>query len=163
MATRVFELARELGVTSKVILEKCNAEGLTLKNHMATLSAGLEATIREWFTEGAVSTAVETTAHVDLGKARAEARKQRRRDAKDTDTPVEEAAATETPAEAPAIDEARKLIAKAEALFDKVSDEDKEDMVDLIETLSAGIEAGDSDGLQEPIEKLADIIYYLES
>ena len=70
---------------------------------------------------------------------------------------------TETPAEAPAIDEARKLIAKAEALFDKVSDEDKEDMVDLIETLSAGIEAGDSDGLQEPIEKLADIIYYLES
>lgn len=65
--------------------------------------------------------------------------------------------------EAPVIDEARKLIAKAEALFDKVSDEDKEDMVDLIETLSAGIEAGDSEGLQEPIEKLADIIYYLES
>lgn len=79
MATRVFELARELGVTSKVILNKCSAEGLQLKNHMATLSAGLEATIREWFTEGDNETAVETAEHVDLDLARAEAKKHRRR------------------------------------------------------------------------------------
>ncbi len=80
MATRVFELARELGVKSKTILEKCRAEGLEIKNHMATLSAGLEATVREWFSADSPHTAIETTEHVDLEKAKAEARKDRRHD-----------------------------------------------------------------------------------
>jgi len=78
LATRVFELARELGVTSKTMLEKCRAEGLDVKNHMATLSAGLEATLREWFSPDVTQTAVETAEHVDLEKARAKARKSRR-------------------------------------------------------------------------------------
>ena len=78
MATRIFELARELGVTSKTMLEKCRAEGLDVKNHMATLSAGLEATLREWFSPDVTQTAVETAEHVDLEKARAKARKSRR-------------------------------------------------------------------------------------
>ena len=80
MATRVFELARTLGVTSKVVLEKCRAEGLDIKNHMSTLSAGLEATIREWFSESAgEGTAIEVADHVDLESARKEARRQRRK------------------------------------------------------------------------------------
>ncbi len=79
MAKRVFELARDLGVTSKVVLEKCRAEGLEIKNHMSTLSAGLAATISEWFSEEVGGTAIETTDHIDLEKARAEAKKQRRR------------------------------------------------------------------------------------
>jgi translation initiation factor IF-2 len=66
-------------VTSKQILAKCRAEGLDIKNHMTALSAGLEATIREWFSEGASSTAVEATQRVDLQTAREEARKTRRR------------------------------------------------------------------------------------
>jgi translation initiation factor IF-2 len=78
LATRIFELARELGVTSKTMLEKCRAEGLDVKNHMATLSAGLEATLREWFSPDVTQTAVETAEHVDLEKARAKARKSRR-------------------------------------------------------------------------------------
>ena len=106
MATRIFELAQTLGVTSKVVLAKCRAEGLEVKNHMSTVSAGLEATIREWFSEEAAAhTAVETTEHVDLAKARAEARKSRRR-RKPKDEPVEEAAgegeASAAPGEAPA-------------------------------------------------------------
>jgi translation initiation factor IF-2 len=72
-------LARELGVSSKLMLDKCRAEGIELKNHMAALSAGLEATIREWFSESSATTAVETTQHVDLDKAREEARKHRRK------------------------------------------------------------------------------------
>ncbi len=60
------------------MLEKCRAEGLDVKNHMATLSAGLEATIREWFSPDVTQTAVETAEHVDLEKARAKARKSRR-------------------------------------------------------------------------------------
>ncbi|MDD5319730.1 MAG: Hsp70 family protein [Methylococcales bacterium] len=65
--------------------------------------------------------------------------------------------------EAPEIVEARKLIAKAEALFDISSDEDKEDMIDLIEDINSCIEAGLDGRLQESVAKLADIIYYLES
>jgi molecular chaperone DnaK len=65
--------------------------------------------------------------------------------------------------EAPEIVEARKLIAKAEALFDTTSNEDKEDMIDLIEDINTCIEAGLDTRLQESVARLADIIYYLES
>ena len=59
--------------------------------------------------------------------------------------------------------EARKLIKKAESLFETVSAEDKEDMVDLIEAITNCIENGDDAGLKEPVERLNDILYYLES
>ena len=110
MAKRVFELARELGVRSKDVLIKCRAEGLELKNHMATLSAGLEATIHEWFAEADAEadvshTAVETTEHVNLAEAREEARKIRRRLKRKAEPelePVEAEAETEqVAAEAP--------------------------------------------------------------
>ena len=67
---RVHMLAKQLNVTSKVVLEKCRAEGLPIKNHMSTLSAGLEATIREWFSEGAHAMTVETAKRIDLKKVR---------------------------------------------------------------------------------------------
>ncbi|HSV26867.1 MAG TPA: translation initiation factor IF-2, partial [Sedimentisphaerales bacterium] len=74
--TRVYILANELGVKSTAIVEKCKAEGLTqVENHMATISAGLAATIREWFTEGEVSTSVETAEKVDLAKVRVKRKK----------------------------------------------------------------------------------------
>jgi len=83
LAKRVFELARELDVQSKAVLEKCRAEGIDIKNHMSTLSAGLEATISEWFSDGEPKTAVEVTEHVDLAKARKAAKKRRRKKAKE--------------------------------------------------------------------------------
>ena len=104
MATRVFEIARELGVTSKVVLAKCRAEGLEIKNHMSTVSAGLEATIREWFSEGKSShTAVETSTHVDLDTARNEAKKARRRPRKKAtaDKADDKTSAQEAPVETP--------------------------------------------------------------
>ena len=76
MARRIFEIAKELGVESKAIVTKCHAEGIpesTIKNHMSTVSAGLEATIREWFTvhdAGDSTTAVETSDKVDLDQVR---------------------------------------------------------------------------------------------
>jgi translation initiation factor IF-2 len=69
-ATRVYLLARDLGVKSSAIVEKCQAEGLDVKNHMAAISAGLAATIREWFTEGENVTTVETAEKVDLADVR---------------------------------------------------------------------------------------------
>jgi translation initiation factor IF-2 len=119
----MFELARELGVTSKVVLAKCRAEGLEIKNHMSTVSAGLEATVREWFSEAGSQTAVETAEHVDLSRARKEAAKQRRRRKKAAPPkePAEEAAPEAAVAEAPA--EAAVAEAPAEAAAEAAPEE----------------------------------------
>jgi len=75
--TRVFELAKDLGVTSKDIIAKCEAESIpNIKNHMSTVSVGLADTIRQWFSSGGgVATAVETAAPVDVEQARAKAKR----------------------------------------------------------------------------------------
>jgi len=75
--TRVHILARELGVKSSAIIKKCQDEGLDVKNHMAVLSAGLAATIREWFTEGENVTTVEVAERVDLEKVRVSPRRRK--------------------------------------------------------------------------------------
>ena len=68
---RVHNLSKELGVTSKAILDKCISESVDgITNHMSTVSAGLAETIREWFSEGDHRTAVEDSAPVDLKKVR---------------------------------------------------------------------------------------------
>ena len=52
---RISDIAKELGVPNKAVVEKCWAEGVPkdgprgVKGHMSTVSAGLEASIREWF------------------------------------------------------------------------------------------------------------------
>jgi translation initiation factor IF-2 len=68
--TRVYILAKELGVKSSAIVAKCQDEGLEVKNHMSVISAGLAATIQEWFSEGENITTVETSDKVDLEKVR---------------------------------------------------------------------------------------------
>ncbi len=73
--TRIYILAKELGVNSGDIVKKCQDEGLDIKNHMAVISAGLAATIREWFSEGLNVSAVETTEKVDLKKVRVRKKK----------------------------------------------------------------------------------------
>lgn len=81
-AKRVFEIAKELGVTSKAIVTKCNAEGVPgITNHMSTVKIGLVQTIQEWFCDvvqeeqGSAHTAVEVADKVDLSKARARKRR----------------------------------------------------------------------------------------
>lgn len=77
-ARRVFNIAKDLGIDAKAIVAKCHAEGIpetVIKNHMSTVSAGLEATIREWFSGGAQSTAVETAEKVDLEKVKVRPRR----------------------------------------------------------------------------------------
>ena len=80
--TRVYILARELGVKSTAIVKKCQDEGLDVKNHMSSISAGLAATIREWFSEGENITTVETSQKVDLKKVRLRKKAKRKRPAK---------------------------------------------------------------------------------
>ncbi len=84
MAKRVFEIAKGLGIKSKAIVEKCHAEGIptdVIKNHMSTVSVGLEQTIHEWFASSAEEsphTAVETSEKVDMDKVRQPAKKKAR-------------------------------------------------------------------------------------
>ncbi len=77
--TRVYILAKELDVKSTAIVKKCQDEGLDVKNHMATISAGLAATIREWFSEGENITTIETTKRVDLKKVRITKKKKKQK------------------------------------------------------------------------------------
>ncbi|MFO0838655.1 MAG: translation initiation factor IF-2 [Phycisphaerae bacterium] len=68
---RIHTLAKELNVNSKDILDKCAAEGIEVKNHMAAISLGLAESIREWFSVAADHhTTVEVAGPVDLGKVR---------------------------------------------------------------------------------------------
>mgnify|MGYP001040453871 FL=1 len=84
ITTRVHHLAKQLGVNSKDIVKKCADEGVDgIVNHQSSVSAGLTATIAEWFSEAAdtksSSSAVETSAKVDVKKARAKAKKTTRK------------------------------------------------------------------------------------
>ena len=104
-ATRVYILAKELGVKSTAIVKKCQDEGLDIKNHMSWISAGLTATIREWFSDEEHSTdeehgtAVETAEKVDLKKVRV---KKKRAPKIEVEPVVEAVAETEQPVQEPA-------------------------------------------------------------
>jgi len=104
---RIHHLAKDLMVKSKTIIEKCAAEGIEIKNHMHVVSAGLEATIREWFSEGVHETTLEESQRVDLKRVRVKPKKKKvtKKTAETADTAV----ATVEPvvaAEAPAPSEA---------------------------------------------------------
>lgn len=88
-STRVYILAKELGVKSASIVKKCQDEGLDVKNHMSVIKAGLAATIREWFSEGENITTVETADKVDLTKVRIKKKTKKKAKAKKT-PPAEE-------------------------------------------------------------------------
>jgi len=107
---RIFEIAKDLGVDSKAIVAKCHAEGIpveTVKNHMSTISAGLEQTIREWFTQhdtsGGTATAIETSEKVDLDQVRTKAPRRKKASSKDEggDTAATTTVTVDAPADAP--------------------------------------------------------------
>lgn len=100
---RVHILAKELGVPSKDIIDKCRAEGVELKNHMAAISAGLAESIREWFSVGDDVTTVEVAEKVDIERIRKPRRKAAPSEPHDQPSPAEtrETSAFDKPAEEP--------------------------------------------------------------
>nr|MBS0020831.1 Hsp70 family protein [Gammaproteobacteria bacterium] len=62
-----------------------------------------------------------------------------------------------------AVVQARALVEKAERMLPEATPEDREDMVDLIETLKDAMDAGDNAAMKKSVEALSDILYYLES
>lgn len=122
---RIHHLAKDLEVSSKVIIEKCEAEGIQIKNHMHVLSAGLEATIREWFSEGAHKTTIETADPVDLEKVRVRRKPSSRSAGGDADHDTDDMTDGEEPSSvdtATAVMEAPTTVS-APTVGDAVSDE----------------------------------------
>jgi len=84
---RIHQLAKELNVESKAIIEKCLAEGIPgIKDHLSPVKIGLEFTIREWFSATNAHTAVETAEKVDLAHAKKSASRKRPRAGSHADT-----------------------------------------------------------------------------
>jgi hypothetical protein len=46
---KVRELAKELGVTSRSIVNRCRDEGLPVQNGLTRLNPAIEAAVRAWF------------------------------------------------------------------------------------------------------------------
>lgn len=58
---------------------------------------------------------------------------------------------------------ARALVEKAERMLEKAADEDRDDMIDLIEQINDGIAHQNFESVQAAMERLADILYYLDT
>jgi molecular chaperone DnaK len=54
------------------------------------------------------------------------------------------------------------LLARASGALEKANDDDREDIIDLVEQINDALTAGDQVALVEPAEQLSDILHYLE-
>jgi molecular chaperone DnaK (HSP70) len=59
--------------------------------------------------------------------------------------------------------QAEALIEKARGLFDQASEDDREDMIDLIEAIGQTLTDDDEDLLEQHMEELSEIIFFMES
>jgi len=59
--------------------------------------------------------------------------------------------------------QARALIEKAERLMESANVEDKEDLVDLVESVQDALAKGNAEGIERAVAELSDLVYYLES
>ncbi|MBU4264116.1 MAG: Hsp70 family protein [Proteobacteria bacterium] len=96
----------------------------------------------------------------ELAKAR---NKVRRLFGEAGDTAADDAGPEAGKAEPDAVVQARLLIEKAEKLLDAAEEDDRLEMIELIEAMQDGLAAGDIAELVEPMDELSEIIFYLES
>ncbi|MDJ0893262.1 MAG: Hsp70 family protein [Gammaproteobacteria bacterium] len=59
--------------------------------------------------------------------------------------------------------QARALIEKAERLMGTANEEDREDLVDLVESVQDALAQGDGEALETAVDELSDLVYYVES
>ena len=63
----------------------------------------------------------------------------------------------------PAEAAAKLLLEKAAAALDQAGDEDKDDLIDLMEQINDALQLENRTALAEPVEQLTDVLYYLET
>lgn len=149
--TRVHLLAKELGVNSKAIVAKCQAEGLDIKNHMSTISLGLAATIREWFSEGEHTTTVETTKRVDLDKVRIKAekaKKAKKKAVKSEEKPAKKAAKPKRTKKMAAV----VIEGSARKPRKRVTVKDEEAAAEAGAAVEEAVEEGVEEGVKKPVK-----------
>jgi len=127
-STRVYILAKELGIKSAAIVKKCQDEGLEVKNHMSVLSAGLAATIREWFSEGENITTIETSEKVDLEKVRIKKKKKKTTKPAEEKTKVKKTKPAKPAAERTRAAAETAMATETEAETEQIEITDKEDV-----------------------------------
>ena len=156
--TRVYLLARELGVKSSAIVKKCQDEGLDVKNHMSAIKAGLAATIREWFSEGENVTTVETSEKVDLSEVRVKRPKRTKviqasmgSESEESDIGSAEAAV----AEAEPDEEIETEVAEQETMVTAEVEEEVEDQepVEAVAEVTVAEEAEEAPPTEESVEE----------
>jgi molecular chaperone DnaK (HSP70) len=59
--------------------------------------------------------------------------------------------------------QAEALVDKARSLLDQAGEDDREDMIDMIEAIHQALTDADEEALQEQMEELSEIIFYMES
>ena len=65
MSLKVFQLAKELGINSKLLVKRLQDEGIPkIDTHMSQVSIGLAETIRGWHKDGTLASLVESSAHM---------------------------------------------------------------------------------------------------
>ena len=108
VSLKVHELAKELGVSSKDIVARCQSEDIaSIVNHLSPVSVGLAMTVREWFPSSAASaqtataTATETATETKPTSAASTASPSRSR----MKTPTESGSSSASPASAESDDE----------------------------------------------------------
>ncbi len=113
---RITLIAKELGVTTKDIIEKCTSEGIEgVTTPQASVPVGLAESIKEWFGGSGTSTGTESGASVDVAVLRERAQKaapKRKKKVDDSQAPAppsEVAVATATSVVAPAPQQAQPI------------------------------------------------------
>ncbi|MEM1354609.1 MAG: translation initiation factor IF-2 [Planctomycetota bacterium] len=167
---RIHNLAKELGVQSKVIVAKCEAEGVPdITNHMSVVKLGLAETIRQWFAVDESDqdhAAVETAEKVDVTKVRKKAAKKKAKAApkkkaaakKDDAEQAETAVAVEqAPEESPATlkEQAQAVKGKAHRAPKKPEPEVVEQVVEPAEQVVADADAAGPAKSAEPLQAAA--------
>ncbi len=77
--------------------------------------------------------------------------------------PMDSGAGQATRRESAMIKEAEEVISRARALLEDVEDDDREDLVDMIEAVDSAMVSDDAKALKDAVEELSDLIFYLES
>jgi phage antirepressor YoqD-like protein len=67
---KVKDIARELGLTSRQLIDHCRAEGIHVQNSITKLNPELERTIRGWFARAASNGKTSKRQNVKTSKSR---------------------------------------------------------------------------------------------
>jgi hypothetical protein len=59
--------------------------------------------------------------------------------------------------------QARAVVEKAQRLLDRASEDDREDIINLIEKITDALAVEDFAAVKTPMAELSDILFYLES